>query len=162
MPVKSLRHAATWCVVTYMGCRVGLKRGSKYGVTYNVTEPHKGHWGGGRCKWRCTFATTSHKSFAKSRRSFWFTSMHFQTSMEFLKRTIATEDTRPRERFIEFYFEFGLNCDVIKSELYLRERHLKRVLTVRENTRGKACPDLVAWVTFISNHLQCSGQLHGY
>lgn len=29
-----------------MGCRVGLKRGSKYGVTYNVTEPHKGHWGG--------------------------------------------------------------------------------------------------------------------
>lgn len=63
---------------------------------------------------------------------------------------------------IEFYFEFGLNCDVIKSELYLRERHLKRVLTVRENTRGKACPDLVAWVTFISNHLQCSGQLHGY
>lgn len=80
--------------------------------------------------------------------------------MEFLKRTIATEDTRPRERFIEFYFEFGLNCDVIKSELYLRERHLKRVLTVRENTRGKACPDLVAWVTFISNHLQCSGQLH--
>lgn len=118
--------------------------------------------GGGRCKWRCTFATTSHKSFAKSRRSFWFTSMHFQTSMEFLKRTIATEDTRPRERFIEFYFEFGLNCDVIKSELYLRERHLKRVLTVRENTRGKACPDLVAWVTFISNHLQCSGQLHGY
>lgn len=81
---------------------------------------------------------------------------------QFLKRTIATEDTRPRERFIEFYFEFGLNCDVIKSELYLRERHLKRVLTVRENTRGKACPDLVAWVTFISNHLQCSGQLHGY
>lgn len=28
-----------------MDCRVRLKRGSKYGVTYNVTEPHKGHWG---------------------------------------------------------------------------------------------------------------------
>lgn len=82
--------------------------------------------------------------------------------MEFLKTTIATEDTHPRERFIEFYFEFGLNCDVIKSERYLGERHLKRVLTVRENTRGKAYPDLVPLVTFISNHLQCSGQLHGH
>lgn len=38
-----------------MGCRVGLKRGSKYGVTYNVTEPHKGHWGGGQVQMKMYF-----------------------------------------------------------------------------------------------------------
>lgn len=150
MPVKSLRYAATWRVVTYMDCRVGLKQGSKYGVTYNVTEPHKGHGGGQMKMYFCNIP----QKLCEIQK--------FLIYIHALPGQYGVLENNHSDGRRKTYFEFGLNCDVIKSELYLRERHLKRVLTVRENTRGKAYPDLVALVTFISNHLQCSGQLHGY
>ncbi|XP_042073225.1 uncharacterized protein LOC121813492 [Haplochromis burtoni] len=78
------------------------------------------------------------------------------------------EDTHPFERFIDFYFELGLNYKDIKTVLCIRhsfhisERHLKRVLSARGHTRHKAYSDLAVLVEFIDNQLQYSGQLHGY
>ncbi|KAL3977653.1 SLAM family member 8 [Sarotherodon galilaeus] len=78
------------------------------------------------------------------------------------------EDTHPFERFIDFYFELGLNYKDIKTVLcsrhsfHISERHLKRVLSTRGHTRHKAYSDLAVLVEFIDNQLQYSGQLHGY
>ncbi|XP_036006071.1 uncharacterized protein LOC118566787 [Fundulus heteroclitus] len=77
-------------------------------------------------------------------------------------------DTHPWGRYIDFYFELGLEYKHIKSVLDSRhgfsisERHLKRVFRARGLIRRKSFSDLAVLVEFINNQLQSSGQLHGY
>ena len=72
------------------------------------------------------------------------------------------------QELVELYFNIGLSYKDITALLASRhryivsERHLKRILKSRRLFRRKGYTPLDRVITFISEQLQTSGQLHGY
>lgn len=72
-----------------------------------------------------------------------------------------------RNRFIKFYFGLGLQQEeiisfLLKDDVSISSRHLKRVLKHLQLWRRKRYSNVDDVLSFIEEQLQCSSQLHGY